>query len=88
MEEINKIVVDGETWYKVKDIGIALKIKNINESIPNIPQSMLSKFKTKTKGGAQLCNFVNVDGFKRLLISSRSTDITSIYGYWQKWQCY
>ena len=74
MEEINKIVVDGETWYKVKDIGIALKVKNINESIANIHKSMVSKFKTKTNGGSQSCNFVNIDGLKRLVINSRSTE--------------
>ena len=79
MEEIKTIVVDGETWYMVKDIGTMLKMKNIREGVRScVPQSMMCKLKTNTKGGNQSCNFVNIDGLKMLICSSRSIDVEKL----------
>jgi len=68
------IIINDEipyTLYNLKDIGIILEHKNINQMIRNKKKDAIIKIKTKTKGGLQYMNFINLDLFIELLSKSR-----------------
>ncbi len=63
----------------LKDIGELIKIRNIRSTISNHPKYYFMKMKIKTKGGMQICNYINKDGLICLLSSCRSENMDEIH---------
>lgn len=63
---------ENNLWINLSQFSKLINIKNILKTKSKYPKTYLKKIKTKTNGGEQLLNYINIDGLKRLISSSHS----------------
>ena len=60
-----------EPYYLASDIGIILGIKRIRSTLHLVQDENKFKMYHNISGGKQLCYFINTNGLKTIIISSR-----------------
>jgi|APGre2960657404_1045060.scaffolds.fasta_scaffold151149_1 very-short-patch-repair endonuclease len=68
---IRTIVHDNKTFYRVNDITSTLKVRHVATALLQIQESEKLYHSVPTIGGNQKVFFITLNGFKRILISSR-----------------
>ncbi len=69
---INYVLENEELWICLSQFGKLLNINNTISSVSKYPKIYFKKIKTKTNGGIQLLNYINIDGLKRLISLTNS----------------
>jgi very-short-patch-repair endonuclease len=69
---IKYVFENEELWICLSKFSKLLNINNPISSVSRYPKTYLKKIKTKTNGGIQLLNYLNIDGLKRLISTSHS----------------
>lgn len=84
MENITKVIVDGKTWYRAKDVADVLGYKDTSQAIrKNVDEedkATLSYLLPDKKCNKNLANskYINMDGFRSLVVRSRMSESSVI----------
>lgn len=72
---------NGIYYYRAQDLAGILNITNCHTSTVYYPKEEKKLLTTNTTGGPQKCLFLNENGVKRLIVSSRKQDVCKIAEY-------
>ena len=87
LDQIHCEILNGDKWYKCKDICSVLKYSQLRSNLRNLPTNVMKKLPMQTNGGLQCMTFLNEEGFRQLIISSRKPNAVGINVNNHKYEC-